>query len=531
DMLEALFLENNHMAGGECIPCDEDPTAKESLSLAEAFKNMTDDDKERIKIESDELRKAQETPDDPADSALIPRMSIKDLGPGKTYPQASIDTSHDRPCIRTEINTHGISYVSRIFNLNNIDADDLYAANLWVQLLREVGTSKHSKEEILASSYRYFGVLSARIINIARFKNDFDVQPYLRVWYSCMENNLSEATALAAEILADSVFETPEAKEDVLDTVKQIKLGFEISATDSGHALAAGRLASYFRPEDVLNQRLQGIEWYRYICDFEKRFDECYETFVKDLKRIVPAILNSKETLSFAGSDKAYEGFWHALESADDAYPGLFTNEPCPDKFIVPSPSDKNEAFIIPTNITFSALGAHIEGMQSQGHAAWPVISNLLSYNYLWNEIRAKGGAYGTGFSSERGTFLRFYTFRDPHVDESLATIRGAARWLLSQDISQEEIDSSIINIVAKAYDKPQTRREQIHYQIMRILGNVPKDYLLEKRSELLLTNKETVGMLARDLNKALETSKVCVIGCAGIINSATEPLQTSTLF
>ncbi|MBP5313813.1 MAG: insulinase family protein, partial [Eggerthellaceae bacterium] len=119
DMLEALFLENNHMAGGECIPCDEDPTAKESLSLTEAFKNMTDDDKERIKIEADELRKAQETPDDPTDSALIPRMSIKDLGPGKTYPQASIDTSHDRPCIRCDINTLGISYVSRIFNLNN----------------------------------------------------------------------------------------------------------------------------------------------------------------------------------------------------------------------------------------------------------------------------------------------------------------------------------------------------------------------------------------------------------------------------
>ena len=57
---------------------------------------------------------------------------------------------------------------------------------------------------------------------------------------------------------------------------------------------------------------------------------------------------------------------------------------------------------------------------------SWLLASRLLSYDYLWNEVRVKGGAYGCGFSTARPGSMGFYSFRDPRVDETVARIGDA---------------------------------------------------------------------------------------------------------
>ncbi|MFR2950479.1 MAG: hypothetical protein ACLTKG_03440 [Collinsella intestinalis] len=100
----------------------------------------------------------------------------------------------------------------------------------------------------------------------------------------------------------------------------------------------------------------------------------------------------------------------------------------------VPWPEDKREAFIIPSDVTYLARACDPRTLEIETDGTWSVASNALSYDYLWNEIRVKGGAYGCGFRSPSPRHASFYTYRDPAIDPSLARIEAAGDWLASFD-------------------------------------------------------------------------------------------------
>ena len=96
----------------------------------------------------------------------------------------------------------------------------------------------------------------------------------------------------------------------------------------------------------------------------------------------------------------------------------------------MPWPADKHEAFVIPSDVSYLALATDPRVLDIETNGVWSVAANALSYDYLWNEIRVKGGAYGCGFRAGDKRQAGFYTYRDPEIDASLARIKAAGAWL-----------------------------------------------------------------------------------------------------
>ncbi len=128
---------------------------------------------------------------------------------------------------------------------------------------------------------------------------------------------------------------------------------------------------------------------------------------------------------SFTGSDEDFNAYWAAagdlgLGAGDGADAGR-------DALVVPTPCDRHEAFVIPSDICFAASACDPRRLGIDVTGAWAVAANALSYDYLWNEIRVKGGAYGCGFRAAGERQAAFYTYRDPAIDPSIERVGAQA--------------------------------------------------------------------------------------------------------
>ena len=180
----------------------------------------------------------------------------------------------------------------------------------------------------------------------------------------------------------------------------------------------------------------------------------------------------------------------------------------------------RNEAFIVPTDICFVAKSYDRRLLGAPYSGVWQVASRVLSLEYLWNECRVKGGAYGAGFKAERSGALQFSTYRDPSLDATLARFDAAGPWLSGFDPHKDEMLGYIISSVA-GYDAPRKPREIARHQDAEFFGRLAADWRRTTRNEVLATTPHDIRSLAPVLGRLAEQDARCVFGSREIIGSA----------
>ena len=173
----------------------------------------------------------------------------------------------------------------------------------------------------------------------------------------------------------------------------QLKIGMERGFLNAGHQAALARAMSYVSPAAVAEQQMRGVDFYRFICDLLEHFDERKDELVDRLHDLQERVFTSTGLVtSFIGSDEDYARFWELGGTL-----GL-TERTAPEReLMVRWPEPKAEAFVIPSDVCFAARATDPRVLGLETNGVWSVASQVLSYDYLWNEIRVKGGAYGCG--------------------------------------------------------------------------------------------------------------------------------------
>ena len=138
--------------------------------------------------------------------------------------------------------------------------------------------------------------------------------------------------------------------------------------------------------------------------------------------------------------------------------------------------------------------------------------SNLLTYDYLWNEVRVKGGAYGTNLRIGEDGSVSFSSFRDPGCGRSLDTFTGAGAALRSFCDSGEQPDRYIISTIGDMDPLLTPRMEGTMAAAMYFSGRTQADRQ-QARSEVLHTTVEELRTFSRELDALCGASTVCVVG------------------
>ncbi len=294
---------------------------------------------------------------------------------------------------------------------------------------------------------------------------------------SALSENVEAACELPLEIMLETDFSDAGKIKDVL---QQRRIGMEQGFAAAGHAAAMARAASYYLPAGVVREQLGGVDFYRFLKDLLAALRRALRTsWPHALAELAGRLfVDDGCTVSFTGSDDDFERFWKA-----GAVTGRTGSSERP--LAVPAPVVRNEAFIVPTDVCYAAQGFDRRADGAPYTGAWQVAARALSYDFLWNEVRVKGGAYGAGFGATRTGNLRFYSYRDPHLDETLARFAASAAWLEAFDPKPEAMEGYVVSTVA-GFDAPLKARALARRQDGDYFGGRTPETRLQTRAEMM---------------------------------------------
>ena len=516
DLLRELVLENDHMALVELVPVDaaEGAESAEAAELAAKRDAMTDAELADVTERTAALRAAQEAEDTPEAKATLPRLRVSDIGEARPEPPLVVDTTAPIPCLRHGIPTNRLAYAMQYFDLSCVAFEDLPYVTLLCRLLKQLPTREHSAEELDNLLAGKLGFLSFTTEVMTQPDVD-DVRPYLLVSAGALSEKIDALASLPREVWSSTLLLDADA-DRVRDVLTQIRIGLEQGFINNGHSAALGRAMSYSSPSAVVREQLSGVDFYLFLRDLLDHFDECLDGLRAKLAELAGRIFVADGCLaSFTGSDEDFNAYWNAagdlgLDAGDGADAGR-------DALVVPTPRDRHEAFVIPSDICFAASASDPRRLGIDVTGAWAVAANALSYDYLWNEIRVKGGAYGCGFRAAGERQAAFYTYRDPAIDPSIERVERAGEWLGSFEPDEAAFEGFIVSCVSgmDAPVKPYalTKRRNTTY-----LAGLDPHAREERRAQMLAATPGELRSLGTDVTRIAAESPTCVFGSREVI-------------
>ena len=516
DLLRELVLENDHMALVELVPVDaaEGSEGAEAAELAAKRDAMTDAELTDVVERTAALRAAQEAEDTPEAKATLPRLRVSDIGEARPEPPLIVDTTVPIPCLRHGIPTNRLAYAMQYFDLNCVAFEDLPYVTLLCRLLKQLPTREHSAEELDNLLAGKLGFLSFTTEVMTQPEVD-GVRPYLLVSAGALSEKIDALASLPREVWSSTLLADADA-DRVRDVLTQIRIGLEQGFINNGHSAALGRAMSYSSPSAVVREQLSGVDFYLFLRNLLDRFDERLDGLRAKLAELAGRIFVADGCLaSFTGSDEDFNAYWDAagdlgLDAGDGADAGR-------DALVVPAPCDRHEAFVIPSDICFAARACDPRRLGIDVTGAWAVAANALSYDYLWNEIRVKGGAYGCGFRAAGERQAAFYTYRDPAIDPSIERVARAGEWLGSFEPDEAAFEGFIVSCVSgmDAPVKPYalTKRRNTTY-----LAGLDPHAREERRAQMLAATPGELRSLGADVTRIAATSPTCVFGGRDVI-------------
>ncbi len=525
-LIRETFLESGHMAEVEVRPTTGDGNAFEAERLATAEANMGPQDWQHVADEQAELRRLQEEPDSPEALASLPVLSVDDLSEAPAEPPLALAEDTPVPCLRHRIPTHGIAYAYRYFDLGCLSFDELPYATVLAIVLGKLATESHTAAEVDTLVQNKLGNLSFFVEVHENPEDRDDLRPLMVASASALSENVADLATLPNEIMLTTRLDDAAKIKDVL---VQKRVGMEQGFATAGHSAAMQRAASYYLPAAVVREQLGGVDFYRFLKDLLDHYDERAADLSAELADMAArSVCGERLTVSFTGSDEDFERYWEAggalgrPDAQGGAHAPASKQAPAdkPARLAVPAPQPKNEAFVVPADVTYVACGydRRLEGVPYSG--TWAVASRVLSFDYLWNEVRVKGGAYGTGFQATRAGNLRFYSYRDPHLAETLERFRGAGAWLAAFDPDDDQMDGYVVSTVA-TIDAPLKARELARRQDGLHFAHLDAQARLKTRAAAARTRAEAVRALADAVSAAAAQNAVCVFGNRDILSAA----------
>lgn len=514
DLLRELVLENDHMALVELVPVDaaEGSESAEAAELAAKRDAMTDAELADVVERTAVLRAAQEAEDTPEAKATLPRLRVSDIGEARPEPPLVVDTTAPIPCLRHGIPTNRLAYAMQYFDLSRVAFEDLPYVTLLCRLLKQLPTSEHSAEELDNLLAGKLGFLS--FTTEVMTQPDVDgVRPYLLVSAGALSEKIDALASLPREVWSSTLLADADA-DRVRDVLTQIRIGLEQGFINNGHSAALGRAMSYSSPSAVVREQLSGVDFYLFLRDLLEHFDERVDGLRTKLAELAERIFVADGCMaSFTGSDEDFDAYWDAagdlgLGAGDGADRGALA---------VPTPCDRHEAFVIPSDICFAARACDPRRLGIDVTGTWAVAANALSYDYLWNEIRVKGGAYGCGFRAAGERQTAFYTYRDPAIDPSIERVERAGAWLGSFEPDEAAFEGFIVSCVSgmDAPVKPYalTKRRNTTY-----LAGLDPHAREERRAQMLAATPGELRSLGTDVTRIAAESPTCVFGGREVI-------------
>lgn len=516
-LIQEYLLDNTHGSSVTVKPKRglgnerEEALAKE---LSDYKASLSDEEIKKLIEDTEHLKKYQEEPSSDEDLRKLPMLTRADMKKN-AMPFSNIeDELSDVKVVRHDIESNGIDYISFLFDAGDFAQSELGYLGFFTNALGLVSTEKYSYTDLANATNIYTGGISTGTASHPDIKDRNNFVFKLEVKLKVLEKNLDKALELMEQMLLSSDFTDTKRLSEL---VAQIKARLQANLSSSGHLVAAMRSMSSFSRYALYQDELKGIAFYRSICHIEKELSESPKSVSDKLAAIAKKLFaRNRMLISFTGNNEAY---CNAKPSLEKVIAGFDKMSAVGNQAEVHFNTAK-EAFIDASQIQYVAkTGDFIcEGYEYTG--ALRLLRIILSYDYLWINVRVKGGAYGC-----MNTFLRsgesyFVSYRDPNLSDTLDVYDRIPEYIKSFSPDERDMTKYIIGTFS-ALDTPMNPEAKGSRSLSAYLEGITYEQIQKERNEILNAQPEDIRRLADLVEAVLKKDSICVIGNENMIKES----------
>ena len=516
-LIQEYLLDNTHGSSVTVKPKRglgnerEEALAKE---LSDYKASLSDEEIKKLIEDTEHLKKYQEEPSSDEDLRKLPMLTRADMKKNAMAFSNIEDELLDVKVVRHDIESNGIDYISFLFDAGDFAQSELGYLGFFTNALGLVSTEKYSYTDLANATNIYTGGISTGTASHPDIKDRNNFVFKFEVKLKVLEKNLDKALELMEQMLLSSDFTDTKRLGEL---VAQIKARLQANLSSSGHLVAAMRSMSSFSRYALYQDELKGIAFYRSICHIEKELSESPKSVSDKLAAIARKLFaRNRMLISFTGNNEAYG---NAKPSLEKVIAGFNKMSAVGNQAEVHFNTAK-EAFIDASQIQYVAkTGDFIcEGYEYTG--ALRLLRIILSYDYLWINVRVKGGAYGC-----MNTFLRsgesyFVSYRDPNLSDTLDVYDRIPEYIKSFSPDERDMTKYIIGTFS-ALDTPMNPEAKGSRSLSAYLEGITYEQIQKERNEILNAQPEDIRRLADLVEAVLKKDSICVIGNENMIKES----------
>ena len=516
-LIQEYLLDNTHGSSVTVKPKrglgneKEEALAKE---LSDYKASLSDEEIKKLIEDTEHLKKYQEEPSSDEDLRKLPMLTRADMKKN-AMPFSNIeDELLDVKVVRHDIESNGIDYISFLFDAGDFEQSELGYLGFFTNALGLVSTEKYSYTDLANATNIYTGGISTGTASHPDIKDRNNFVFKFEVKLKVLEKNLDKALELMEQMLLASDFSDTKRLGEL---VAQIKARLQANLSSSGHLVAAMRSMSSFSRYALYQDELKGIAFYRSICRIEKELSESPENVSDKLAAIAKKLFaRNRMLISFTGNNEAYGNAKTSLEKVIAGFNKMSTIGKQAEVHF----NTAKEAFVDASQIQYVAKTGDFvcEGYEYTG--ALRLLRIILSYDYLWINVRVKGGAYGC-----MNTFLRsgesyFVSYRDPNLSDTLDVYDRIPEYIKSFSPDERDMTKYIIGTFS-ALDTPMNPEAKGSRSLSAYLEDITYEQIQKERDEILNAQPEDIRRLADLVEAVLKKDSICVIGNENMIKES----------
>ena len=512
ELIRKYLLDNTHGAVVIIRP-ERGRTARMDKELAEklqAYKeSLSAEEVEKLVNATHELEQYQEEESSPEDLAKIPVLKREDIS-RDIAPIFNEEMEMDGvKVVHHNVETNGIGYVTLMFDLSGIREELLPYVGILQSVLGIIDTNNYEYGELFNEINVNTGGIGTSLelytdvtkVKEKEFRATFEMKgkalyPKMNVMFKMMR-----------EILMESRLDDEKRLKEIL---AMLKSRLQMSFLSSGHTTAALRALSYTSPMAKFKDDTDGIGFYETVRTIEEDFDSHKAELIHNLKEISQRIFRADNMMVSCTATK--EG----LAAVQEAFPAvrgsLHSGEKLPEEPCILHCTKRNEGFKTSSKVQYVArVGNFIDG-GAKYSGALQILKVILGYDYLWQNIRVKGGAYGCMSNFNRIGEAYLISYRDPNLKRTMEVYEGVVDYLKDFNVSDRDMNKFIIGTMSNL-DRPMNPAAKGARSMNLYMNHVSEEMIRTERGQILDARQEDIRNLAGVLQAMLDQHLICVIG------------------
>ncbi len=511
ELIEKYLINSKHgslLTLSPKVGMNNEVEKKTAKKLADLKASMTKDEIKKLIEDTKALKKYQGEESTQEELETIPLLSLSDISKESRDYRFEEVFKDAGTVVFEDYDTNGVCYVNALFETSGIKREDVGYVGLLSDCISLVDTKSHTYQTLNDEINIYTGGIGTGVDSYSRIGENELSLPCLSLDTKMFVPEAGRALGFLEEIVTESLFTD---KKRIRELLFMIRANIEGYMQYSGTTVASGRTESYFSKAACYLEATDGVDFYDFICNLTDNYEKMSDEICRKLKETSDIIFKRGNciinvTCNREGLNECEEPIRKFLQKLPEGKA---------QKILDFTPSRKNEGLKTSGQVLYNVAAGNIysEGFEYTG--ALEVLKSMVSYGYLWNEIRVKGGAYGTSLGANLiSGRLTLSSYRDPNLKKTFEVFENLVGYLETFDADEREMTKAKIGVFGNL-DAPLTPRQLGKRSFNAYMLGMKKSIIQKIRDEVFTCSIEDIRNTAKIVRSVLNQNYHCTLGSA----------------